>query len=98
VGRWTVTVAAALAVFFGLWWAWYALGWPPAGADRLAVAHAVSAVVSAALSGPLFFWAGQQPRRPAAGLWLAPAAGWVDRAELAEVVSALTGGVLVRWR
>jgi APAF-1 helical domain len=86
-------LGAALAVFFVLWWAWYAFGWPPAGANRLAVALPVSAVVSAALSGPLFFWAGQPPRRPDARLSLAPAtAGWVDRAELAEVVSALTGG------
>jgi NB-ARC domain len=93
VGRWTIAVAAALAVFFVLWWVWYVFGWPPAGANRLAVAVPVSAVVSAALSGPLFFWAGQQPRWPDALLSLAPAtAGWVDRAELAEVVSALAGG------
>ena len=93
MGRWIIAVAAALGVFFVLWWAWYAFGWPPAGADRLAVALSVSAVVSAALSGPLFFWAGQQPRRPDARLSLVPAtAGWVDRAELSGVVSALTGG------
>jgi hypothetical protein len=60
MGRWTIAVAAALAVFFVLWWAWYAFRWPPAGANRLAVALPVSAVVSAALSGPLFFWAGRQ--------------------------------------
>lgn len=91
-------MAAALAVFFVLWWAWYAFGWPPADGNRLGVALSVSAVVSAALSGPLFFWAGQRSRRPDARLSLVPAtAGWVERAELAEVVSALTssgsGGV-----
>ena len=91
--RWIIAVAAALAVFFVLWFAWYEFRWPPAGAGRLAVALPVAAVVSAALSGPLFFWAGQPPRRPDARLSLVPAtAGWVDRAELAEVVSALTGG------
>jgi hypothetical protein len=92
VGRWTIAVAAALAVFFVLWWAWYVFGWPPTGANRLAVALPVAAVVSATLSAPLFFWAGQPPRRSDARLWLVPAtAGWVNRAELAEVVSALTG-------
>jgi hypothetical protein len=91
--RWTIAVAAALAVFAVLWWAWYAFGWPPAGADRLAVALPVAAVVSAALSGPLFFWAGQPPQRPGGWLSLVPAtAGWVDRAELAEVVLALRRG------
>ena len=92
-GRWTIAVGAALAVFFVLWWVWYAFRWPPAGSGRLGVALPVAAVVSAALSGPLFFWAGQPPRRPDAWLSLVPAtAGWVDRAELAEVVSALAGG------
>jgi hypothetical protein len=86
-------VATALAVFFVLWWAWYAFGWPPAGANRLAVALTVSGVVSAALGGPVYFWAGQPPRRSTAWVSLAPAtAGWVDRAELAELVSALAGG------
>jgi hypothetical protein len=92
-GRWTIAVGAALAVFFLIWWAWYVFRWPPVGANLLAVALPVAAVVSAALSGPLFFWAGQPPRRPDAWLSLVPAtAGWVDRAELAEVVSALAGG------
>ena len=91
--RWAIAVGAALAVFFVLWWAWYEFRLPPAGTGRLAVALPVAAVVSAALSGPLFFWAGQPPRRSDAWLSFVPAAaGWVDRAELAKVVSALAGG------
>ena len=61
-GRWACAVGAALAVFFLIWWAWYVFRWPPVGASRLAVALPVAAVVSAVLSGPLFFWAGQPPR------------------------------------
>jgi hypothetical protein len=88
--RWTVAVAAALAVFVVLWWAWSAVGLPPSGSDRLAVALPVAAVVSAAVSGPLFFWAGQPLRPSSVPLMAVPAtAGWVYRAELAEVVSAL---------
>jgi len=91
--RWTGAVAAALAVFAVVWWAWFVFAWPPPGAGRLAVALPVAAVVSAALSGPLFFWAGQPAGRSSAWLSLVPATpGWVARAELAEVVSELTGG------
>ena len=50
---------ASLAVFAGCWWAWYAFQWPPSGANRLGVALTVAAVVSAALSGPLFYMAGR---------------------------------------
>ena len=92
-GRWAIAVGAALAVFVVLWWAWYEFRLPPAGTNRLAVALPVAAVVSAALSGPLFFWAGQPPRRSDAQLSLVPAtAGWVDRAELAELVAVLARG------
>jgi hypothetical protein len=70
---------------------WEALRLPPAGPDRLGVALASAAAVSGALSGPLFFWAGQPPGRAGARLSFVPAvAGWVERAELAQVVSALT--------
>lgn len=88
VGRWTVAVASALGVFVVLWWAWYAFGWPPQGAARLAVALPVAAVVSAALSGPLFAWAGhERSDRSGSALegWLQTqigsykAAGWTDR-------------------
>jgi hypothetical protein len=61
--RWTAAVVGALGVFAALWRAWYGFGWLPSGADRLAVALPVAAVVSAALSGPLFAWAGRE--RPA---------------------------------
>ena len=55
------------------------------------VALAVATAVGGALSGPWFFWAGQPPSRGDARPSLVPAvAGWVDREELAEVVSALT--------
>ena len=64
---------------------------PPAGPARLGVALASAAAVSGALSGPLFFWAGKPPGRADALLPQVPAvAGWVGRAELAQVVSALT--------
>ena len=73
------------------WWGWEALRLPPAGPARLGVALASAAAVSGALSGPLFFWAGKPPGRADALLPQVPAvAGWVGRAELAQVVSALT--------
>jgi NB-ARC domain/WD domain, G-beta repeat/APAF-1 helical domain len=91
LGRWPVAVIAFLGVFALWWWGWEAFRLPPAGADRLGVALASAAAVSGALSGPLFFWAGQAPGRGAARVSFVPTvAGWVGRAELAEVVSALT--------
>ena len=58
-----IAVVASLGVFVVSWGVWYAFRWPPSGADRLGVALSVAAVVSAALSGPLFYWAGRE--RPA---------------------------------
>ena len=58
--RWIVAVAAFFGVFTACWGAWYVFRWPPSGADRLGVALAVAAVVSAGLSGPLFYWAGRE--------------------------------------
>jgi hypothetical protein len=58
--RWSVAVAVCLGVFAAVWWAWEALRLPPAGSDRLGVALAVAAVVSAASGGPLFWWAGRE--------------------------------------
>jgi hypothetical protein len=67
MSRWTVAVPACLVIFAGSWWAWEALKLPPAGPDRLAVALAVAAALSAAFAGPLYWWAGaadasDQPR------------------------------------
>ncbi|HEY7146236.1 MAG TPA: tetratricopeptide repeat protein [Streptosporangiaceae bacterium] len=64
MARWIFAVSGSLAVFAVCWWAWYAIGLPPAGANRLAVAVPVAAVLSAALSGPLVSWAGRD--RPGA--------------------------------
>ena len=94
--RWSAAVVIYLAVFAVCWWVWEAFKLPPAGSGRLGVAPAVGAAVSAALSGPVFYWAGR--KRPPSGrgavAWVSqvPAVpGWVDRGELADVVSALTG-------
>jgi hypothetical protein len=59
VFRWSIAVAACLAVFAGCWWVWEALGLPPSGSGRLGVALAVAAAASAAAGGPLFWWAGR---------------------------------------
>jgi hypothetical protein len=89
--RWPAAVAAVLAVFGLCWWMWEVLRLPPAGPDRLGVALVVAAAVSAALGGPLFFWAGQPSGRGSTWLPLVPAvAGWVDREELVQVVTTLT--------
>ena len=91
LGRWPLAVVAVLVTFALCWWVWEALPLPPTGPDRLVVALAVATAVGGALSGPWFFWAGQPPSRGDARPSLVPAvAGWVDREELAEVVSALT--------
>lgn len=57
--RWSVTVSACLAIFAAVWWAWEALGLPPAGSNRLGVALAVAAVLSAVAGLPLAAWAGR---------------------------------------
>jgi NB-ARC domain len=90
--RWPTAVAASFALFGLFWWMWEALRLPPVDpGERLGVAMGVAAVVSATLGAPLFFWAGQPSGPVNTWLPLVPAvAGWVDRRELAELVSALT--------
>jgi tetratricopeptide (TPR) repeat protein len=61
--RWPAAVAGCLAVFAVCWWAWETLRLPPTGADRLGVALGVAAAASAAVGGPLFYWAGRESRR-----------------------------------
>ena len=65
LSRWFVAVVVFLGLFVGCWLVWEAFRFPPAGADRLAVALAVAAAISAASSGPLFWWAARE--KPGAG-------------------------------
>ena len=65
--RWCLAVLGALAAFGLSWWGWEQWKLPPSGPDRLSVALAIGAVVSAAAAGPLFFWAGRDI--PAAWSW-----------------------------
>src|SRR6266487_3212491 len=65
--RWCLAVLGALAAFGLPWWGWEQWKLPPSGPDRLSVALAIGAVVSAAAAGPLFFWAGRDI--PAAWSW-----------------------------
>jgi len=96
VSRWSAAAGVDLAVFAGCWWAWETLQLPPSGSDRLGVALAVAAAVSAASGGPLYWWAGREKPNGHRGRakpvrWQVPtAADWVEREELTEVVSALT--------
>ena len=96
-------MAGALAVFVVLWWAWFAFGWPPSGADRLAIALPVAAVVSAALSGPLFAWAGHERATAAAPADETPTAvvvgeipreppAFVDRTAIGKLADAAGSG------
>ena len=81
VARWSVAVVVCLAVFAGCWWGWEALRLPPAGGDRLGVALAVAAVLAAAASGPLFWWAPRTAAAPAPPVSAPGRVGW----SLAEV-------------
>jgi tetratricopeptide (TPR) repeat protein len=79
-------VAVPLVVFALCWWGWERLRLPPAGTDRLGVALAVAAVVSAALAAPFVSWAGHdrvgEPGRDAAGLVQGRPAGAVVVGEI----------------
>jgi GTPase SAR1 family protein len=52
-------VIVSLSTFSGTWWAWEAWSLPPRGSNQLTIALAVAAAVSAAIAGPMFWWAGQ---------------------------------------
>jgi hypothetical protein len=55
--RWSAAALASLAVFAVIFWAWEALGLPPAGPDRVIVAPAVATIFSAAMLAALSRWA-----------------------------------------
>lgn len=55
--RWSAAALASLAVFAVTFWAWEALGLPPAGPDRVIVAPAVGTIFSAAMLAALSKWA-----------------------------------------
>ena len=51
--RWSAAALASLAVFAVIFWAWNALGLPPAGPDRVIVAPAVATIFGAAMLAAL---------------------------------------------
>lgn len=85
--RWSVAVVTCLAAFAGTWWAWEALRLPPAGADRLGVALAAGAAVSAAMGGPLFWWAAREK----------PPLRKRGKGDLREVADRLATSVKAQW-